>query len=93
MLIVPCSSRPALADQSSKVEDVVAPLVAMPIASPNPVLGADDKIHLAYELVVMNVAPYGITLKTIETKSFASRALSVEVVDLVTGKTFICAGS
>jgi len=27
---------------------VVSPLVATPIASPNPVFGADDKVHLAY---------------------------------------------
>ena len=34
--------------QETEPEEVVSPLVATPIASPNPVLGADDKVHLAY---------------------------------------------
>ena len=51
----------ALAEDTS-AEEVVTPLVATPIASPNPVLGADDKVHLAYEMVLLNMAPGDIGL-------------------------------
>src|SRR4029453_217205 len=42
-------------------------LVAWPIASPQPVLCTDDKIHLAYELLVMNVSSSAMTLDRPET--------------------------
>ena len=38
-------------------DDVVSPLVVMPLISPDPVLGADGKVHLAYEIVLVNMAP------------------------------------
>jgi hypothetical protein len=41
-----CGDMAAVA-QETEAEEVVTPLVATPIASPNPVLGADDKVHLA----------------------------------------------
>lgn len=37
-------------------------LVAWPIASPQPVLCTDDKIHLVYELLVMNVSASAMML-------------------------------
>jgi hypothetical protein len=54
---------------------VMSPLVATPIAPPNPVLGADDKVHLAYELVLINMAPGEIDLKKVETLDAASDAV------------------
>ena len=42
-------------------------LVAWPIASPQPVLCTDDKIHLVYELLVMNVSSSAMTLDRLET--------------------------
>ena len=53
--------------QAAAPEEMVSPLVATALASPNPVLGADDKVHLAYELVLMNMAPADIGLQKIET--------------------------
>jgi hypothetical protein len=61
--------------QAAEPEVVVSPLVAMPIAPPNPVLGADDKVHLAYELVLINMAPGEIDLKKVETLDAASDAV------------------
>ena len=58
-----------------EAEDVVTPLVATPLTSPNPVLGADDKVHLAYEIVLVNMAPGDIGLKKIETLDAASGAV------------------
>jgi hypothetical protein len=42
-------------------------LVAWPIASPQPVLCTDDKIHLAYELLVMNVSSSAMMLDRLDT--------------------------
>src|SRR6266481_5859432 len=42
-------------------------LVAWPIVSPQPVLCTDDKIHLVYELFVMNVSASAMMLDRLET--------------------------
>lgn len=55
--------------------DVVSPLVATPLAPPNPVLGSDDKIHLAYELVLMNMAPSTVSIEKVETLDAESGAV------------------
>jgi hypothetical protein len=55
--------------------EVAAPLVATPIAPPNPVTGSDGKIHLAYEFVLMNMAPGAISLEKIETLDAESGAV------------------
>src|SRR6476660_519647 len=56
-------------------EDVVSPLVVMPLTSPNPVLGADDKVHLAYEIVLVSMTPADIGLKKVETLDAAGAVL------------------
>src|SRR5262245_53762983 len=45
--------------------DVASPLVASPIASPEPVLGADGRIHLAYELLLVNMAQSPISIDSV----------------------------
>jgi hypothetical protein len=52
--------------QMAPAEEMLSPLVATPIASPNPVLGADDKIHLAYEIVLLNLSSGDLTLEKVE---------------------------
>src|SRR4029077_20983317 len=42
-------------------------VVAWPIASPQPVLCTDDKMHLVYELLVMNVSASAMMLDRLET--------------------------
>jgi peptidase M23-like protein len=42
--------------------DVASPLIAQPIASPDPVLGADGRVHLAYELLLVNLTPSPVTI-------------------------------
>ncbi|MEX1060772.1 MAG: M23 family metallopeptidase [Methyloceanibacter sp.] len=61
--------------QTVLAEEVLSPLVATPIASPNPVLGADDKIHLTYEIVLMNLSTSVLTLDKVETIDAASEAV------------------
>src|SRR3954451_21656995 len=42
-------------------------LVGTVLASPNVALGADDRRHLAYELQLLNVAPFPVKLSRIDT--------------------------
>ena len=64
-----CVASPAFA------EEVLASLVAMPVAQPRPVLAADDKHHLAYELVLLNLAGAPVALKKVEALDDASGAV------------------
>ena len=55
--------------------DVATPLVATPLTSPNPVLGSDDKTHLAYEIVLMSMAASPVGIDKIETLDAESGAV------------------
>ena len=60
------------ADRIATSSEVLPPvagtsLVAWPIASPQPVLCTDDKIHLIYELLVVNVSSSAMMLDRLET--------------------------
>ena len=48
-------------------------LVAWPFASPQPVLVSDGKVHLVYELLVMNVSSSVMTLDRLETLDVRQR--------------------
>jgi Peptidase family M23 len=62
-------------EQTAIADDVLSPLVGMLIATPNPVLGADDKTHLPYEIILMNMAAGSVSLKKIETLDAESGAV------------------
>ncbi len=47
-------------------DPVLSPLVAMPVAPPNPVQGADDKVHLAYELTLINQSQLVVGIEAID---------------------------
>ena len=55
-----------LALAESPALEIVSPLVATPIAPPNPVLGADARRHLVYEIVLMDIGGSTIALEKIE---------------------------
>ncbi len=63
---------PVAATETTSEDDVLAPLVATPLDSPNPVLATDDKVHLVYELVLLNLAGDDVTLNKVETLDAAS---------------------
>src|SRR5258708_1519844 len=56
----------ALPGEASGEPDVLTALVVRVVAPPNPVLGADNKIHLAYELQALNQSPVLITIDSIK---------------------------
>ena len=65
-------SAPAARSDTVAATNVVAPLVVTPLASPNPVLGADDLQHLAYEIALMSFASSGVTIQKVETLDAAT---------------------
>jgi hypothetical protein len=51
-------------------DDALSPLIVSTIASdPIPVKGSDDQFHVAYELSVLNYAPYSAVITSLETVS------------------------
>jgi Peptidase family M23 len=47
--------------------EVITPLVAKPLSSPHPVLGADGRVHLVYELLITNPTSSMMRLEKLET--------------------------
>lgn len=52
--------------QSLKPDEVLSTIAARVISEPNPVLGADGRVHLAYELLVVNPSKLIVTLEQVE---------------------------
>ena len=61
--------------QSLLPNETMSTLAVHAIADAHPVLGSDDKIHLAYELVVTNPSPLFVTLDKVEALDAAGTAL------------------
>jgi len=59
------TATPALA-QALKSNEVLSSIAVAPISTPNPVLGADGRVHLAYELFVTNPSKQFVTLDKVE---------------------------
>lgn len=47
--------------------ELITPLVATPLSSPHPVLGADGRVHLVYELFVINPTSSVMQLQKLQT--------------------------
>src|SRR5690606_6655881 len=54
------------AAQSLKPDEVYSSIMVTPTSDPNPVMGADGRTHLAYELVVTNPSNLFVTLEKVE---------------------------
>ena len=57
---------PAAWAQSLKSDQVLSSIGVSMLAPPNPVLGADGRVHLAYELMASNTSGLFITLDKVE---------------------------
>lgn len=62
--------------QSLKTDEVYSSIAAQPITAPNPVLGADGRVHLAYELYVTNPTKLFVTLDKVEAVDSAGQVLA-----------------
>lgn len=74
MLATACAVMPASA-QSLKSDEVYSSIVVAPESQPHPVLGSDNRIHLAYELVVTNPSRLFMTLDKVEAVDDAGKSL------------------
>jgi hypothetical protein len=76
--------------QESPATGVVelTPLVASVLALPQPVLGADDRIHLPYELLVTNMSPSMMQIDAVDTLDVGSQN---RVVATLTGPALAAA--
>ena len=55
-----------LSAQSLRADEVMSTLAIHPLAKIHPVLGSDDRVHLAYELIVTNPSNMFITVDKVE---------------------------
>jgi murein DD-endopeptidase MepM/ murein hydrolase activator NlpD len=71
MPILPClavfaSVAGVCSAQSLKPDEVMSSVAVRAISEPNPVTGTDGRVHLAYELLVVNASKLFITLEKVE---------------------------
>lgn len=52
--------------QSLKPDEIFSSITVRPVSAPNPVLGADGRVHLAYELMVVNPSDLFVTLDKVQ---------------------------
>src|SRR5207248_8800579 len=71
---------------SGTPRDVLTPLVAYPLSSPRPVRVADNRVHVVYELFVINPTTSVMRLKKLETLDASTHD---SVIDTVTGAHII----
>ena len=65
-----------LSAQSLRADEVMSTLAVHPLAKIHPVLGSDDRVHLAYELIVSNPSPLFITIEKVEAVDPAGKVLA-----------------
>ncbi len=84
---------PVAYGQSLNSKDVVSSIAVRAISSPNPVLGADDRLHLAYELLFVNPSKLFVTLDKVEAVDAAGNVLWLREGDGLEAITAFYAGS
>ena len=65
-----------LSAQSLRADEVMSTLAVHPLAQIHPVLGSDDRVHLAYELIVTNPSNLFVTLDKVEAVDPAGKVLA-----------------
>ncbi|TCL74574.1 peptidase M23-like protein [Rhizobium sp. BK251] len=66
---------PMALGEALKTDDVYSSIALRPISEPNPVIGADGRTHLAYELMVVNPSKLFVTLDKVEALDSEGRGL------------------
>lgn len=74
-LAVLVAATPAAHAQSLKPDEIFSSIAVRPISAPNPVLGADGRVHLAYELMVVNPSRVFVTVDKVEAVDAGGRVL------------------
>jgi murein DD-endopeptidase MepM/ murein hydrolase activator NlpD len=79
--------------QSLRADEVFSSITLRPVADIHPVLGADDRIHLAYELEIDNPSQVFVTLDKVEAVDDTGASLETLAGDELTRMTRRFAGS
>lgn len=79
--------------QSLKPGEVFSSISVRPLSEPDPVLGADGRTHLAYELLVVNPSNLFVTLDRVEAVDAGGRSLSALDGERLAAMTRLYAGS
>lgn len=66
---------PAAMGQSLKSDEIFSSIAVRPMSEPNPVLGADGRVHLAYELLMVNPSTVFVTLDKVEAVDSSGKSL------------------
>ena len=82
-----------LSAQSLRADEVMSTLAVRPLAKIHPVLGSDDRVHLAYELVVTNPSNMWVTLDRVEALDPAGKVLASVSGDALAKMTTRYSGS
>jgi Peptidase family M23 len=82
-----------LTAQSLRADEVMSTLAVHPLAKIHPVLGSDDRVHLAYELVVTNPSNLFVTLDKVEAIDPAGKVLATMSGDALAKMTTRHSGS
>lgn len=61
-----CLAAAPASAQSLKADEVLSSVSVRSLAQPNPVLGADNRVHLAYELLLSNTSKMFVTIDKVE---------------------------
>lgn len=78
--------------QSLKADEVFSSIAVRPLSAPDPVTGADDRVHLAYELLVVNPSRLFVTLQKVEAVDAEGRLLGSMEGDALSKMTTPYAG-
>jgi hypothetical protein len=82
---------PALA-QSLKSDEVLSSAMVRPLAQPHPVLGADNRVHLAYELLFSNASKMFLTIDKVEAVDPSGKVLRAIDGDHLKAMTMLYSG-
>jgi len=89
-----CIIATASSAQSLKPDEVLSSIVVQQLAEPRPVLGADNRVHLAYELAISNPGKGFVTLDKVEAIDPAfGQSVSTLTGDALTRMTAMHSGS
>jgi hypothetical protein len=84
---------PPASAQTLKADEVLSSISVRPLSEPNPVLGADGRVHLAYELLVANPGAGFVTIDQLDVIDESSRGLSSLAGDKLAKMTHFFYGS
>lgn len=79
--------------QSLKSDEVLSSIIVRPLATAHPVLGADNRVHLAYELLLSNASKMFLTVDKVEAVDPSGTVLRTIEGDHLRAMTMLYSGT